>query len=349
LNRSESNDRQLVFAANKKYRGGGDAVPRNSGIRFSLLTELSHHEQRFESGEIQMLDLWANNRAKYLTGLGRVRRKVRPRRTRCVRSINAQLQYVAFNVRDRFLGKRKVRQALSLALDRKAYNREFYSNTAILANHMVPPSLSSDATGDVAEWKYGKVDIKRAKELLREAGHENGAGLPEFLLDINYTGEEADRQVAFFQKQWARIGIRLQPRTQDFATFVGRIRDGVTQITVNGWFADYPDPENFYLMLASGAAPVPGVAVDSPNIGFFSNPRYDRLYGELCRLPFGKKRDEVGRSLIAIAQEECPWIFLVHPVRETLVSRGVKGFAFRSNYAASLAGVTAPAESGGGR
>ena len=94
---------------------------------------------------------------------------------------------------------------------------------------------------------------------------------------------------------------------------------------------------------------MPGVAVDSPNIGFFSNPRYDRLYGELCRLPFGKKRDEVGRSLIAIAQEECPWIFLVHPVRETLVSRGVKGFAFRSNYAASLAGVTAPAESGGGR
>ena len=344
LDRAKTNGRELVFAPNPNYWGIRSAQPRNGGVRFSLVAELPHHEQRFASGEIQLLDLWAVNRSKFLTGLGQVRRKVRPRRTTCIKSINAQLQYVSFNMRDKFLGNRKVRQALALAFDRKAYNREFYRGTAILANHMVPPILSIVSGSEEKVWKYGSVDIRRARELLREAGFEDGKGLPEFLLDINYTGEEADRQAAFFAKQWARIGVRLQTRTQDFATFVGRVRDGVTQIVLSGWFADYPDPENFYLMLASGAAPTPGVAVDSPNVGFFSNARYDRLYGELCRLPFGEKRSDIGRQLISIAQEECPWIFLVHPVRETLVSRGVTGFSCRSNYAASLSGVSVPAK-----
>lgn len=337
--RKGSNSRQLNFTANPNYWDQASGLPANGGVRFSLLTELEHHEMRFQSGEIDLLDLWAVNRSKFLTRTGRVKRSVRPRKSRRVATTNAQLQYVSFNMRGKFLGQRKVRQALALAFDRKAYNREFYQGTAILAEHMVPPCLPIGQEGARQEWEYGKADLKRARALLESAGFKGGAGLPEFLLDFNYTGEEADRQAKFFAKQWSRIGVRAQTRTQDFATFVGRVRDGVTQIAVSGWFADYPDPENFFLMLSSSSAPVPGVAVDSPNVGFFSSPRYDRLYRNLCQLPYGKQRASLSRTLVAIAQEECPWIFLVHPVRETLVAPGITGFTCRSNYAASLARV----------
>lgn len=99
------------------------------------------------------------------------------------------------------------------------------------------------------------------------------------------------------------------------------------------WIADYPDPEDFLILLYGPNAP-PG-----PNASAFSNPEYDRLYERVKVMEDTPEREALIHRMVAIVVEECPWIFNFHSpsyvLRHSWDKNG-KSHSISGNYAKYL-------------
>ncbi len=318
--------------------GRAGPLPRNGGVRLHVLPDLAAQEKRFLVGDLSFLDLYPGNAERFCTPRGRLRRKNVPRKTKLLVSDRTWVHYIAFNMRNKILAKKTLRQALCLAVDRKRYVRDYYKGAAVLANHPVPPGLPLDTPTPPKRWAFGRYNLKKAKALLAEAGYPDGKGLPEFVLEAPDGGPLAQQDAEILKSSWARLGVKVQVRFHDsMEDFIDRARRGVQEITINYWFADYPDADNFFLMLASRSIPRVDARGDTPNMGFYSNPEYDRLYLESTTLAPGKERGRRYARMIQIIQEDCPWLFVAHQQLWTLVGPGVTGLSNRNPFAADAA------------
>ena len=330
----------MVYRKNPRYwnaAAGGDdgALPRNGGLRYNLVDKAENHEQRFSIGDTVVLDLWAAlNFDRFISGIGRLKRTVRPRGSRLMKNDRTWIQYVSFNNSNKFLAKRKVRQALVSAVDRKRWIKKIYKGAASLADHLVPPSLPLLAPRESYPWRFGTKDLTRAKRLLAAAGHEGGKGLPEFVLEAPNAAAETKTQLEWLRDAWKRIGVRVQIRLNPvLADHQKRHRENQNQISMNYWYADYPDPENFFLLLYGGNTPEKVGGSEILNATRFEHRRFDELYEKTCRLAPGPERGKLYGEMIEIVQEECPWIFLLHEQQYYVVPPNVEGYSTRSIYA----------------
>lgn len=340
--REASSPTRLTFRPNTAYwanEGAAVQLPRNDGVRLEVVDKLDLQENRFIAGDVNVMDLWPLNVANFVTMNGRLRGTVKPPRSTIVKTDLTRLHYIAFNATNKILGKKEVRQAIALATNRQWYMETYYKGAATLADHICPPSLPFSVLGQPMPWAYGKHDIAKARELMAKAGHAYGRDLPEFILESSADDELSRAELDFLKKSWSTIGIRVQTRVQTFAQLIERSRQGLHEISVNHWYADYPDAENFFMMLESGRIPQKGVNVDAPNVGHWKNADYDRLYRESYILPPGRKRSEIFEKMVAIVQDECPWLFVAHQARFTVAAPGIKGITTRSTYAGNYATI----------
>ena len=252
---------------------------------------------------------------------------------RLEKSVEASTFYVSFNLLDPVVGgvgpagkirARKLRQAMSLAIDAPELLRVFYNGRGVPAHSPIPPSIF----GHEKSYRnpYRKLDLPRARALLAEAGYARGidprTGQPLKLgFDTGNTSAQARLFYRFFVNAWRRIGLDVEVRATTYNQFLQKQKDGAYQMTFAGWVADFPDPENFFFLFeTSNGRKVSG----GPNYANFSNPRYDALYKRMRELPNGPARLEVTREMIAILERERPWIEIYHGESYTLAHAWVK-------------------------
>src|SRR5262249_42600347 len=129
-------------------------------------------------------------------------------------------------------------------------------------------------------------------------------------LTIYYDNTAVDaagrQQVGLITKEMDAIGVRLVGRSWRPNIWQDRVDHGQFQFIRYGWFADYPDPENFVFLLY-GPNRRPG-----PNSAAYDNPEYDRLFEQMRSMDDGPARLALIRRLREIAVEDCPWIFVNH-------------------------------------
>lgn len=340
--RESTNPDQVVFKKNPAYwnaAAGGAAgpLPRNDGVRFERAASAEIMLKRWKEGDATLLDMSPGVVNEFFTEQGRLRGIVQPAKTQVVRTDMARLHYVSFNMKNRFLAKKEVRQALCLAVNRQWYIEKYYKGSAVLAEHIVPPSVPTFAAKKEMPWAYGKRGQQKARELLIKAGHGGGKDLPEFILESVGDAPLDVAELEMLRDAWSQIGVKVQTRAQNYRQALDRIKDGLNEIAVSHWFMDYPDPENFFLMLESSHAPQKDQAFDSPNNGHWKNAEYDKLYRESFALPPGPERGKLFQRMIEIIQDECPWLFVGHLSTWTVVRPEVAGISTRSPYAVNYA------------
>ena len=104
-------------------------------------------------------------------------------------------------------------------MDWEERNDAFYNDVCIIYDGMIPPGLEGFPQNGNAPVSYRGADLERAKELLANAGYPNGEGLPT----LNYyssreaTGQQMAEMTA---RQLRRIGIKINPRLDDFSSFM---------------------------------------------------------------------------------------------------------------------------------
>jgi len=260
--------------------------------------------------------------------------EMREKGIRLLTSVRTSTFYMGFNMLDPLVGgldpaQRKLRQALSIAIDQEEFISIFMNGRGIAAMSPLPPGIFGYVDGEaginpvVYDWKDGKArrkPVAAAKKLLAEAGWPNGrnakTGEPLVLnLDTTGGGMGDKSRLDWLTRQFAKIDIQLVVRSTDFNRFQEKIRKGAVQLYYLGWNADYPDPENFFFLLDGHEGKV---ARSGENASNYINPEFDRLFAEMKNMGNGTRRLEIIGRMNRILQEDAPWIFGFHPKSYTL-------------------------------
>ena len=120
--------------------------------------------------------------------------------------------------------------------------------------------------------------------------------------------------------QFAAVGVQVRPQFMDLPAHTKAVEGGNFQVDYNFWYADYPDPEDFY-QLFDGKNTAPG-----PNIGAYANADYDKAYQAMRLMPDGPERIAQMKTMNAILQRDVPVIVLYDSLRFDLAQKWVGGF-----------------------
>jgi ABC-type oligopeptide transport system substrate-binding subunit len=252
-------------------------------------------------------------------------------------SVAATVYYFGFNMKDPVVGgsserARKLRQAISIAVDMEEYLSIFLNGRGIVAHSPLPPGIFGARDGREAlnpvthVWGDGRESrrpLAEAKKLLAEAGYPEGrdakTGAPLVLyFDTTSRGPGDKARLDWWRKQFDKLSIQLEVRETDWNRFQEKIRKGTQQVYGLGWHADYPDPENFLFLLHGPQARADGAGSNSSN---YTRPEFDALFERMKNMPNSPERQALIDRMVDIARRDAPWIFGFHPKDYTLRHR----------------------------
>lgn len=242
--------------------------------------------------------------------------------------------YLGFNWLDPVVGgtserARKLRQAVSIAIDMEEFISIFANGRGVPAQGPIPPGIFGYRAGEegmnpvVYDWTDNgpkRKSVAAAKRLLAEAGYPGGrdekTGKPLVLyLDVTGRGPDDKSRFDWYRKQLAKIDVQLEIRDTDFNRFQDKIRKGSEQMYIWGWNADYPDPENFLFLLTTAQSKIPFGGENSSN---YSNPEYDRLFDQMKVMDNGSERQAIIDRMYEILRHDSPWVWGYHPKEYSL-------------------------------
>jgi peptide/nickel transport system substrate-binding protein len=180
-----------------------------------------------------------------------------------------QIQYLAFNLRDPLLKDARVRQAIACAIDRNLLIETLQLGHARAAESLLPVNHWA-WTGDGPHYDY---DPARAARLLDESGHRAGEDGVRFHITMKTSNvEEVRLLAAVLQQQLAQVGIAVELRTYETATFYSDVRRGAFQMYSLRWIGGNEQPDIFsYVFSTANFSPA------GANRGHYSNAKLDAL------------------------------------------------------------------------
>jgi peptide/nickel transport system substrate-binding protein len=180
-----------------------------------------------------------------------------------------ELQYLNFNLRDPLLRDARVRQAIACAIDRELIIETLMHGHAQPAESMLPAKHWA-WSGDVDRYDY---DPARAELLLNESSHPRGADGVRFHLTMKTSNQEETRLLAaVLQQQLARVGIALDLRSYETATFYSDVRRGAFQMYSLRWIGGNEQPDIFSYVFSTASFSPAGA-----NRSHYSNAKLDAL------------------------------------------------------------------------
>jgi ABC-type transport system substrate-binding protein len=253
---------------------------------------------------------------------------------------------IAFNMLDPVLGKgdtpeqqeknRKLRQAISIAVDWEEYSRIFPNHAGATAMGPIPNGIfgsrerTPQGINPITHRLVNDVPVRRsiddAKALMVQAGYPEGrdvhTGRP---LVVNYDyyalpTQERKVEIDWMVRQFAKIDIQLEVRATDNNQFQDKVRKGKHQVFWTGWNADYPAAENFLILFYG---PNAKSVSDGENTTNYQNPAYDRLFEQMKTLPDGDAKQALIDKMVHMLQQDAPWSFGFYPYSSAAVQHWV--------------------------
>jgi oligopeptide transport system substrate-binding protein len=213
----------------------------------------------------------------------------------------------------------RVRQALSMAIDREFIAEQIWSNTMLPGYTFVPPGIGNYGAPASPDYQaLSPIEREdRAKALLKAAGFGGGKPL-KVELRYNMTDNNKATVVAIAD-QWKQIGVETSFVNTDAKTHFAHLRDGGDfDVARAGWIGDYSDPQNFLFLL------------ESDNGGFnyakYKNPEFDAFMKQAAR-----EGDLAKRALLLLSAEklftrDLPFIPVLYYGSKNIVSSKVLGW-----------------------
>lgn len=236
-------------------------------INFHLQDDINAMYASYRSGELDFIEQFPTEEIPNLLASGEL--KIKP---------YVGTYYVSFNNQLEPFNNPKVREAFSLAID-----RNFIVNTVTASGETPAPGFVPAGVADAEEGKdfrtvggeYYSVkpedyeaNCEKARELLKEAGYENGQGFP--VVEFLYNTSESHKAIAeALQNMWQeQLGVQVTLQNQEWNVFLTERKKGNYSIARDGWIADYNDPMSFLDMFVTGSG---------NNNPQYSNPKFDEL------------------------------------------------------------------------
>ena len=282
-----------------------------ASVRYYPCSDLAAAARRFEAGEIHSTTDVPADQVKRLKEKFGDQVKISP---------YLGTYYLAVNTARAPLNDARVRQALSLMLDREFIAEQIWSGIMLPAYSLVPPG-----TGNYGEPAYlpdktqSPIDREdQAKALLQEAGF--GPGLKPLKIEIRYNTTDNNRAtVVAVGNMWKALGVETTYINTDGKTHFAYLRDGGEfDVARAGWIADYSDPQNFLFLL------------ESQNSGFnyarYKNPEFDALMRRAADDLNLEGRAKILHAAETMIMRDLPFIPLLYYSNRNLISPKLSGF-----------------------
>ena len=181
----------------------------------------------------------------------------------------SEIEFLVFNLRAPYLKDVRVRRAIAMAINRPLIIHSLMRGLAHPADSLLPAHHWA-WTDDLQHYPF---DPAAANALLDSARYKRGPDGIRFHIGFKTSTDETTRLLAVvLQQQLARVGIALDLRSYEFATFYSDLTHGAFQMSPSRWIGGNEQPDIFHYAYSSASFPPHG-----GNRGFYSNPQLDSL------------------------------------------------------------------------
>ncbi len=270
---------EMILVKNDAYWGKIGEVGK---IIYKSVPEDLTRVSMVEAGEAQVADQVP------VTELDRIQKSAN---LNLLRTEGYGVEYIGFNFQKKPFDDIRVRQAIASAIEKDSIIAGVYNNVGNRANS----SLSAKVFGYNPDQKEFPYDLQHARDLLKQAGLENG-----FTATI-VTDERKERinLAEVLQSQLKGIGIDLKITTMEYGAYLDTLANGKHEMYIGGWGNATGDADyNQFNVFHSSAIGAIG------NYSFYGNPETDKLIEEGRREKDQEKRKEIYAKAQAIELDE---------------------------------------------
>ncbi len=265
------------------------------------------------------LTMYENNEID-LTGVGindieSIRDPNNPLNKELVESASLDVFYIGFNTTKPPFDNPKVRQALSMAIDKNLLANEVMAGVVDPAQGVLPPGIPgyNDKLNGI------EFNPDEARKLLDEAGGQQV--LKDVVLLTPGRGASPGDVLQAIVAMWTenlQLDSDIPVELEDFGLFLRDLDQSNFAMFSLGWIADYPDPQNFLdIKLRSDSA---------NNETKYSNSKVDDLLKQAMNEQDETKRESLYQQAEQLVVDDAPWIPLYHGKANVLVKPYVKGY-----------------------
>ena len=302
---------KLEFARNPNYFEKG--LPYLDKIVFEVGQDPVVALLRLQRGEVDLLGDGIPP-AKFIEVTGNAKWK-----SQVVVGHPLETSYLTLNTQMKPLDDVRVRRAINMAINKKQIVR-LINGRGHPTDQVLPPGMP----GYDKSYKGYPYDVKKAKELLKEAGYANGFTTQLYV----YNTDPNPRIAQAIQADLARIGIKVELRSLGQAQVIaaGGTPKTAPMVWSGGmaWVDDFPDPSDFYGPILGCGSAVQG----GWNWAWYCNKDIDALAAKadtLIQPSQQKERLATWRKVFSSAMKEAPWVPVFNEVQYTMHSKRVAG------------------------
>ena len=300
-------DEQVELSA---FEGYWDGLPQNAGITLRIIPDdtMRGLELRKGSADLTINDVPPD-----------IAYQLEKDGLTLTEAQGVDYTYIGLNMRDPVLKDRRVRHAIGFAVDRQAivdYLRRGLAQPAV--GVLSPVAWAFEP--DVHQFSY---DPARARRLLDEAGYRDPDGdgpLPRLRLSLKTSTDEFYRlQAAVIQQNLRLVGIDIDVRSYEFATFYADVLSGNVQMYTLQWVG-VTDPDMLRRLYHSQQVPPTGF-----NRIYYSNPEVDRLIDLAGTAGTDAERLTYYSQVQKAVAEDAPYISLWYKTNVAVARPNIEG------------------------
>jgi oligopeptide transport system substrate-binding protein len=226
--------------------------------------------------------------------------------------------YLPVKVKKQKLSDPRVRQALSMVIDREFLANEIWRGTMIPGYSLVPPGINN--YGEPVYLPYKDQDILDREDAAKKLLEEAGVAPNTLTVELRHnTGSNHKNTMTALADMFKNIGVGATIVEMEGTGYFDYMKqDGDFDMTRAGWIGDYSDPQNFLFLF------------ESDNLGFnyprWENAEYDALMQKAETTTDLKERAEVLRQAEELFLAEVPAIPILYYSSRSLVSSKLSGW-----------------------
>ncbi len=292
---------QIKLVKNEEY---WDTPALVDSITFKVVPESATRIADLETGHAHIADPVQPNEVKRVNDSGNAKVNQKP---------SSSLSYIGFNTEKEPFNDVKVRQAIAMLINKEEIIEGVYEGFGIPAVGPLSPGIFG-FNKDVTVVEY---DVEKAKELLKEAGYENG-----FKTSI-WTNDNQQRMdtAILVQQKLKAANIDVEVEVMEFGAYLEKSAAGEHDMYILGWSNPTGDADyGMYALFHSSQKGNPG------NRSFYDNPEVDKLLDEGRREADPAKRFEFYNQVQEHLVEDAPMVFIHHQEYLTGISNKIDGF-----------------------
>ena len=222
--------------------------------------------------------------------------------------------FIGFDLRDKHLSDKRVRQAIAYAINNQDIVDSIYNGSATVATSPIPKIT----TGHNENSNPYEQNIEKAKELLAEAGYPNGF---DIVLNVNEDNQRVDTAVVI-QDNLKAIGVNVQIKTYQWASYVAFVENPSQEkgMFLMAWNIANDDPDELLYALYHSSQ-----ITAHTNVVFYKNEDFDNLISKARETIDKEKRIDLYKKAQDIIQEDLPHYAILYPMQNFAYKKNIKG------------------------